>query len=537
MNRHYTVLLSLFVASLSAFDAEASGRFQLSNAINETLGPLTQSQAPLTGPAARAIQFGPLPYDAGQLAERKALAAAEAEQATPQPKAVSPTPTVLLGKNGLADPNVTPSDSTGAIGATRYIETVNSKVGIYDRNLNLINQNTLQNWWDAAGTNAFDPQVIWDATTNRFYYTGDAVVDDFNNYLAFGFSKTASPNNATTDWCHYSIAYGEEFPDYPKLGDSQHFAIIGVNTFSLTGAFRGSDILAIGKPSAAPISTCPDAATFKFSLTQNIKIGTQSAFTPTPANEIDTNPTGWIVARSGPLPANKIGLFKVTRNATTGQPVISAAGAALTVPRYDVPANAPQSGASFRLDTSDARLPQAVAAVDPARGGKFAVWTQHAIGGGAGSMERWYEIDPVNRVVLQSGNVSNPSLYYFNGAISPDRVVKGGTKAFGQTMLLNFNASSASTFPSIRMVSKRGANSVSAVKLVKQSPGPDIDFSCPASGVCRWGDYAAATSDPSAPITAAAGIVWSTSMWTKDGRTTGGTNGVSWQTWNWKSRP
>jgi hypothetical protein len=109
---------------------------------------------------------------------------------------------------------------------------VNSKVGIYNTSLSLLNSDTLNNFWGESGADVFDPQIMWDATTNRFYYTGDVIFSSTDNRLAFGFSKTASPSNATTDWCHYDITYGTDFPDYPKLGDSQDFAIIGVNTFN-----------------------------------------------------------------------------------------------------------------------------------------------------------------------------------------------------------------------------------------------------------------------------------------------------------------
>jgi len=491
---------------------------------------------PVNGPAADAILRGPLPADAGVLAERKAIAAEAAGKiasGTPQERsAPSPTPVILLGKSGLLDGSSTPSDSSGAIGTSRYIETVNSKVGIYDLDLGLIAQDTLASWWSAVG-DVFDPQVIWDASTNRFYYAGDIVISDTDNRLAFGFSKTAAPDNATTDWCHYNIGYGSEFPDYPKLGDSEYFAVIGVNVFSAAGPYRGSDIIAVGKPPAG--TTCPDPATLMPGFGKNIKIGKRRAYTPVPANSIDSNATAWVVTSSPASKATEIGLFKVTRNATTGAPVIQVKGSAVTVQSYDVPANAPQKGTEFLLDTSDARMTQAVAAVDPGRGNKFAVWTQHTISGGAGAMVRWYEIDPEGKTILQTGNVKNSALYYFNAAISPDRVVKGATTAYGDSMVLNFNTSSATSYPAIKMVSKQGTDSVSAVKTVKSSPGPDIDFACPELGFCRWGDYAAATPDPNAPTGATSGIVWGSSMWTKDGRIN--PEDVSWRTWNWKSQP
>lgn len=492
---------------------------------------------PVSGPAADAMLRGPLPADADMLAERKAIAAEAAGQIlseiSQEPYAPSPTPVVLLGKRGIFDTGGTPSDSTGAIGTRRYIEVVNRKVGIYDLSLGLLAQDTLENWWNAPGSDVFDPQVIWDATTNRFYYAGDNVVSNNDNRLAFGFSKTSAPSNATTDWCHYNIFYGSEFPDYPKLGDSRYFTVIGVNVYGHSG-FRGSDIIAISKPPAG--TTCPDPATFIRGIGKNIKVGTNLAFTPVPANGIDSNATAWVVTRSLFTPATKIGLFKVTRNSTTGAPVIQVTGSAVTVQSYDMPANAPQKDTSFQLDTLDARMTQAVAAIDPGHSNKFAVWTQHTISGGGGAMVRWYEIDPVGKTLLQTGNVQNASLYYFNGAIAPDRVVKGATTAYGRNMLLNFTSSSSTTYPAIKMVSKRGISGISAVKTVKSSPGPSIDFSCdPPPGYCRWGDYAAATPDPNAPIGAASGIVWGTSMWTKDGRID--PTGVSWQTWNWKSQP
>lgn len=495
---------------------------------------------PIGAAAAEAIVRGPLPTDGNALAKRKAVAAVAAGQIVPEiskgPYAPSPTPVMLLGKNGIFDTSGTPSDSTGAVGTRRYIETVNSQVGIYNLKLGLIAQDTLENWWNAIGADVFDPQVIWDATTGRFYYSGDIVFSDTDNRLAFGFSKTTAPNNATTDWCHYNISYGSKFPDYPKLGDSTYFAVIGVNVFRAAGPYRGSDIIAIGKPPAGTITTCPDPATLAFGFVLDIKLGSDLVFTPVPANSIDSNATAWVVTiGASSLPSSEIGLFKVTRNATTGAPVIQVAGSAVTVQSYDVPANAPQKDTEFLLDTSDARMTQAVAAVDPGHGNKFTVWTQHTISGGAGAMVRWYEIDPVGKAILQTGNVRNSALYYFNGAISPDRVVKGSTTAYGDNMVLNFNASSATVYPSIRMVSKRGKSGISAVKTVKSSPGPDIDFACPELDYCRWGDYAAATPDPNAPTGAASGIVWGSSMWTKDGRID--PEDVSWRTWNWKTQP
>ena len=484
--------------------------------------------------AARALRGGPLPIDEAALARDKARAEARAGQASNSPDVAdtSPPPTNPLEWKGIFDTGSTPSDSTGAIGENSYIETVNVKAAIYDRSGTLINQTTLQNWWGAPGTNSFDPQVIWDPDTDRFFYTGDIIVSSSDHRLSFGFSRNASPVNFTNDWCRYSITYGSEFPDYPKLGDSLHFLIIGVNTFA-GNSFRGSDIVAISKPPSG--GTCPDASTFKVGAGFNIKVAGVSNYTPVPANQTDGNSTGWVVSHPGGSSA-KIGLFQVTKN-SDGTPNIQTSGVSIGVEPYTVPPSAPQGGTNYDLDTLDGRFTQAVSAVDPSRNNKVGLWTQHTVAGGAGSMVRWYEIDPAAAGIFQKGAVKHSTLYYYNGAVSPDRKVNGGNRAFGSNMILGFNSSNSQKFIAIRMVSKRAGDTVSKPVTVRTSPGPNIDFSCsPAPDYCRWGDYAAATPDP-APASVSTGTVWLTSMWTKDGNTTGGTSGVSWQTWNWVAVP
>src|SRR5437867_12585839 len=86
-----------------------------------------------------------------------------------------------------------------------------------------------------------------------------------------------------------------------------------------------------------------------------------------------------------------------------------------------MPANAPQSGTTQLIDTMDTRLTHAVAGYDP-RLGATAIWTAHTAFGGAGSEVRWFEINTATTPVLsQTGTVTDPELYSFNGASSYDR--------------------------------------------------------------------------------------------------------------------
>jgi hypothetical protein len=453
----------------------------------------------------------------------------EARHALASPAIGGPlAPSKIRSWTGISNPNDTPPDETSAVGTGRYIELVNSNFAIYNKTgTTPVGTGTLNALVNAAGAvDVFDPQIIWDAQTKRFYYAADAVASDTDNEVAFGFSKTATPASAA-DWCHYFIQFSSTFADYPKLGDSQFFGIIGTNLFNSSGNYVGSDIAAFSKPPAG--TTCPGISSFKF----DDKI-VSGGFTPTPASEIDTNGTGWAVARTLGLPSTQLKLYKVTRNSTTGDPVIGPTPTSVTVPSYTIPPSIPQKGATFRIDSSDTRNTQAQAAIDPGHGNKFVLWTQHTVSGGAGAEVRWYEINPATHTLIQNGKVTSGSLYEFNGAIAPNRQVNGSTKNGGASMLMNFNTSSSSAFPSIKMVSKVGTNAQSGQVAVFNGTKPLGGFDCFATAPdpCRWGDYAAATPDPSA-----ANQIWNVSQFADGFNHALATDPATSKTFNFVAKP
>ena len=187
--------------------------------------------------ARRAIHHGYLVPNQARYDRQKARATRRAAsgEALTAPVSGPLAPSIISGRSwqGINSTNVTPPDETSAVGTTRYIELVNIKFAIYNKTSNSpITTGGINSLVGAGSTDdVFDVQIIWDPTTSRFYYAADDVVSSSNNRLAFGFSKTASPNSAA-DFCKYSIGFGTVFPDYPKLGDSQFFAMIGSNLFS-----------------------------------------------------------------------------------------------------------------------------------------------------------------------------------------------------------------------------------------------------------------------------------------------------------------
>lgn len=502
--------------------------------------PTHLSAMPTGGPAGPATpraslrRHAPLVPDAAAYARQKAAADRAATNRSGTPAAAGRlAPSQVNNFAGVTDSTGSPSDSTGAAGVSRYIELVNSRFAIYDRPSTLLASNTLNVLMGAGiSDNVFDPQVIWDPGTGRFYYTADDIDATGNNRLLVGFSKGSSPKSSS-DFCKYNLNYGTlDFPDYPKLGDTQNFLLIGVNVFTgASSTYTGSDVVAISKPSSN--ATCTSYSP-KVNIKQDLTNANGSrAFTPVPANQTDPGTTGWVVARPVALPAAYVSLFKVTRS-STGH---AAFGVPKNVPvdAYNVPANARQLNSNRLIDTSDARMTQAVVAFD-GRIGSGGLWTQHTVAGGAGAAVRWYEIDVNHAKLFQQGQRDSATRFLFNGAISPDRRRQGTEKKYGSSMVLNYNASSLTQYPDVEVVSKIKGYAVSSPKVVATSPGPQQDFTCSTAGsVCRWGDYAAATPDPNANRSYAHGAVWGTSQYTRDGRAA--PNSVNWVTRNFTYRP
>jgi hypothetical protein len=509
------------------------------------LGLVAPSASARPGPAGRTANKarlqGAIPLRVGNHARylrAKAAAAARAGQHVPKGAAGPQAPGIDLQWDGIFDDSLTPPDPNGAIGANSYMEVINAKYAIYDRAGGLINSGTLG---QLAGSPDFlvDPRILWDTKDRKFYYL---FLNVTRNTLNWGYSKNDNPQSSA-DFCKYvaEFGYGNDLPDYPKLGNTPNFLLIGVNTFQNGQFYIGSDIDWIykGFVGPGPIGNCPPQA--QIGRFANVRDASgKLIFTPVPAvmtdNKFSTVNRGFVVSTpdltSQPgFTANYLTLIGV-KESTFGSASLTAP-VTIPVPTYTIPPNAPQCQGGRVLDTLDGRLEHAVEGSDPVHAG-FGLWTAHAVAGGAGSEERWYEINPFTNTLIQSGVATSPTLYVWNGAVSPDRRVGPDGSAFGGNMVMGFNTSSAATCTAIQMVSKVGNNPQSAFVLVKQSPGVNWDNFCNQFGFCRWGDYSGANPDPAADMTQPAGRVWLTNEWNvasqnnldKDARTH-----------NWKATP
>jgi hypothetical protein len=448
---------------------------------------------------------------------------------------------------GLDEDDLSPPDPNGSIGPHSYIQTINLQIGIYDRAGALI---TSAPFSTLTGATDFlsDPQIVFDVRSNRFYYLILRVgsLEAPVSTMLWGFSKSNNPTSIPGGFCNYEtdFGWGGTIADYPKLGTTEDFLLIGVNVYPTLATFLESDVGWIIKPvkNRKSITTCPAANTIvsgKQTALLNSDGATLSS-TPEPAQQADPTSDGWIVSVPDPTNSGASGteleLYHVTKN-PNGTPDIPQVATAVAVSEYSPPAPALQKNGIHPIDTLDGRLTHAVSAIDPNHGSSVALWTGHTIFGGAGAEFRWYEIDVANSTLFQSGDITDPNRFVFNGAIAPDRAVKGkplSKRFFGGNMVTGFTTSGANDFPAVQMVSKIGSNPTSAFVLLVQSPGPDEGFDCFELGKCRWGDYGGAFPDSSAPSNGSVGKVWLSNMWD---------NGESdplaatWRTWNWGATP
>jgi len=413
-----------------------------------------------------------------------------------------------------------PPDTTGAIGPQHYVEIVNDAVAVFRRTdlARVAGPVPNETFTRApAGTFASDPQMQWDPQSGRWLFLAVAFTvspttlqPSGPNYLVYGFSKTADPSDLSQGWCRYSVASGSSttgealLDDFPKLGHDDEHMIFGSNVFTVGGSggegdFVTARIWSVPKPAAGDLTACPPAATATAFGADGAPLRTATgelATTPVPANTADASPAGYVVAaHDATLGAqSKIAVWHVGGTATA--PTLVSDGD-VTVGAYRVPRPARQFLVR-PIDTLDARLTMAVAHADPDAGGQEAIWTQHTIDPGNGTVGmRWYELLPSSGTARQQGTITEPLVDVFNGAISP--------AMDGRSAAAVYDRSGSLLLPQIRARSRTGAMALGALSSssigLASGGSPDFDLGC--SAVCRWGDYSGASPDP-----AATSVVW-----------------------------
>jgi hypothetical protein len=434
-------------------------------------------------------------------------------------------------------------DPTGAISPRWYVQLVNRRMSVWTRKLAYAGPDfdlskgagrlaTLATGDPNSPRQVFDPQMIWDRTTSRFYFAmadrGD-LGDPNDNALAFGWSRTSDPRDPIKGWCHYELPTpARTWDDYPKLGDDANHIIVGSNRNRDPSKVFAKQawLTVIGKPPSG--TACPSRSGLAIKRFGPLR-GADGSFaaTPVPANTVDGSKRGYVVAADHLVgspheadqdsgggaegaftrspPKNRLTVWHV--EGSRPNPRLELDGG-VKVPDFFYPGPIRQPGTSARIDPLDARLTQAVANSDPAAGGAEAVWTVHTVGASRGgrAQVRWYELAPSRcrggacprGAMRQAGTIADSANSVFLGAVSPDLSGAGAA--------INFNVSGPRRLVAVRVRTRGRRTPLGQMRNERTVARSRHPYTARCEPLCRWGDYAGASADPTRP-----GMVWGTS--------------------------
>jgi hypothetical protein len=398
-----------------------------------------------------------------------------------------------------------PPDTNGAVGATQYVQWVNTDFAIFSKsNGGLVAGPVPGNiLWSGFGggceaNNDGDPIVLYDKLANRWVMSQFSV--STTPYLQC--VAVSMGSDATGMWYRYAFQYSA-FDDYPKMGVWPDAYYETFNMF-LGQSFLGSEVCAYDRTQM--LSGLPAT---QICFQQGSLVG---GLLPSDVDGTTAPPPGSpnYVLNFG---ANSLNLYKFhvdfsnPANATfTGPTVIPVA--AFTPLCGGGPGCVPQPGTSTKLDSLADRLMYRLAYRNFGSHESLVVNQSVAVSGSSGV--RWYEIQVPNGtpVVAQQGTYAPDSNYRWMGSIAMDQA---------EDIALGYSVSSNSLYPSIAVAGRLPTDPAGALEA---ETTVIIGSGSQTYGLTRWGDYSSMTVDPVDDCT-----FWFTTEYLV-------TNGA----WNWNTR-
>src|SRR6266550_2523609 len=383
------------------------------------------------------------------------------------------------GQNGFVV-NAAPPDTNGVVGATQYVQWVNSSFAVFDKatGARLMGPTAGNAFWAGFGggcqsNNDGDPVIQYDKMANRWVATQFSVsTTPFLQCVA-----VSTTNDATGSYNRYAFTL-PNFNDYPKLGiwpDGYYFSF---NMFNAAGTiFFGADACAANRTAML----AGNAATMIcFQQSSNV------------ASLLPSDTDGTIKPASGEpaffmnFGTNSLNLWKFHVDFTTPANSTFTGPTTLAVASFTPLCNGGsncvvQPGTTQKLDSLADRLMYRLAWRKFADGHESIV-INHAISTGI----RWYEIQNPNGspTVFQQGTFHPTADTRWMGSIAMDQA---GDIALG------YSESSGNVRPSVFFTGREPSDPAGAL----QSEATIVNGTgSQTGGLSRWGDYSAMTVDP-----------------------------------------
>ncbi|MCA9236858.1 MAG: pre-peptidase C-terminal domain-containing protein, partial [Planctomycetales bacterium] len=388
--------------------------------------------------------------------------------------------------------NGVPPDPTLAAGPQQVVAIVNTSIAIYDNSTGTqlfsqsLNGNSGFFGSTGATTTIFDPWVLYDTDSDRFFAIGIDQPSSSTSYLYLAVSTDSTPTSGG-DWHKYRVPFthtpsgglgsGVHFADYPKLGVSDDAVWVSGNYFPITS---GSGVY-------AGITAFEKGALANGSAVNVLYQEFFEGFSVMPMTQYDSGNTQYF-AESSTGSGSSIRIHAVSDVLTTP----TRTTASVAVPSFQAPNNIPQLGAGVAVDSIDARVMTGVW-----RDGSM--WFAHAITDPAVDTEavvRWYEVATNNfpsgstPTLRQSGNVDpGPGLHTWIPAISAD--ARGN-------MAVGFSIGGPNTYLGAGFTGRlaNDALGTTVLPVTQYVAGLGTYQITDGSGRNRWGDYSGLAVDP-----------------------------------------
>lgn len=398
-----------------------------------------------------------------------------------------------IGANfdGSSSTGFIPPDTMGGVGPSHVVELINGGYAIYNKTGTLQTSSSLNAFWTAAGVTpagsfAFDPRVVYDPQSSRWFA---AAVDNgggANNFLV-AVSDSSDPTAGWTGFQVDSDADDSHWADFPMLGLNDDVLTITANMFGLgtpapaatttTLVFPKSDLL-LGSPTVANRTAFENVS------------GSSTGFSMQPVVDLDGGnlPLGLLssYAKSNPgtgyLKASSIGgtATSPTLNVGTGFPDQFIG----VVSRSDPP-DIDQPGTKQDIDAGDARFSGNVVE----RGGSLYAVQGVEVSGRAAI--EYYVINASTLAVITSGLISDSSLAFNYPSISVNQ---------DGVVVIGYSGGDPGTYMSTYVSVGQDVAGVLTFGTPVQTQAGSADYQLLDSATPprnRWGDYSATVVDPS----------------------------------------
>ena len=391
-------------------------------------------------------------------------------------------------------PGSVPPDTMGAMGVNnQFAEFINGSFANFNTSTgSLVSRVSDGTFWQNAGISSgtlssglSDPRLLFDNSTQRWFATEITVPAQNNAYLV-AVSNTA---DLTAGFKGYTFqanpATGSQnlFADYDMLGINGDGVYIGANNFTSSnvgGSDVSSSILSISKADLLAGSATPASQLFYGNS------GGTTGYLPQPITDLDTPQANGKTYFLSKFNQTTVALSSLNGSgANPAGQTLTATGGNITIASNPGPPDAGQPGAPNSIQTNDSRFSGAVIK----RSG-FLWGVQGSQQNGKAALH-WEQIDPVTKMVVNQGFISDAAHDYYYGSIA--------VNAAG-AIVIGYTRSGATEFPSTyASVGKLDSSGVSfnAPLLLKQSSTLyNISDGSPQH---RWGDYSNTVVDPTDP--------------------------------------